>query len=201
MKLVVGLGNPGPKYARNRHNVGFMVVDQLRSLAGFPDWREKFSGEFTKGSVAGEDVVLLKPMTYMNDSGRSVQAAAAFFHVGRDAESEMLVIHDELDVPFGEVRLKIGGGHAGHNGLRSMMDVLGGAFARVRVGIGRPPPAFRGDVADFVLQDFDSLEAATLPDIVNKSADAARQWIDKGATAMNTTNVRPKKPRGQSTDV
>jgi peptidyl-tRNA hydrolase, PTH1 family len=198
MKLVVGLGNPGTKYAKNRHNVGFFAVDELRAMLGLPDWKEKFSGVFTKGSVDGEDVVLLKPMTYMNESGRSVQPAVAFFHT--DMKSDVVVVHDELDIPFGEVRLKIGGGHAGHNGLRSIMAVLGGDFARVRIGIGRPPPGFRGEVADYVLQNFDPVEAATIPDVVAKSVDALRKWVKLGPRAANETNVRAKRPGKQANE-
>jgi len=181
MKLVVGLGNPGTKYARNRHNVGFMVADRLASDFRFPEWKDKFSGRFTKGTIDGDDVVLLEPLTYMNESGKGVQAAVAFFHV--DPKKELVVLHDELDLPFADVRVKVGGGHAGHNGLRSIIGVLGPDFARVRIGIGRPPAGFRGEVADFVLQNFDPVEDATIPDVVTKSIDATRKWLDKGALA------------------
>ncbi len=199
MKLVVGLGNPGPKYAKTRHNAGFFVVDELRALCGFPEWKEKFSGEWSKGTLAGEDVVLLKPMTYMNESGKSVQPAVAFFHVDiKQAATNMLVIHDELDLTFADVRLKVGGGHAGHNGLRSIMSVLGGDFARVRVGIGRPPAGFVGDVADYVLQAFEPVEAAMVSGVVKKGVDASKQWIEKGPLAANATNVRPKKSGRQA---
>jgi PTH1 family peptidyl-tRNA hydrolase len=191
VKLVVGLGNPGSRYARTRHNVGFFAVDEIARAFSFPAWREKFSGEFTKGTLDGEDVVLLKPMTYMNESGRCVQPAVAFFHVAPKGGDELLVLHDELDLPFADVRLKVGGGHAGHNGLRSIIGALGPDFARVRIGIGRPPPGFRGEVADYVLQDFDPVEAATVPDVVAKSVDAVRRWVKRGASAaMNDTNTR-----------
>ena len=197
MKLVVGLGNPGPRYARTRHNGGFLVVDALARAGAFPEWREKFSGELTKGrlSIGGsaEDVALLKPMTYMNDSGRSVQAAVAFFHVAAQGGAELIVVHDELDLAFADVRLKVGGGHAGHNGLRSIIGALGADFARVRVGIGRPPPEFRGEVADFVLQDFDPVEAASVGDVVAKAAKAALRWVEKGPLAANETNARGRK--------
>lgn len=193
MKLVVGLGNPGSRYAKTRHNVGFLVVEELARAASFPEWREKFSGEFTKGRIDGEDVVLLKPQTFMNDSGRSVQAAVAFFHVAAQGGAELVVVHDELDLPFADVRLKVGGGHAGHNGLRSIIGVLGADFARVRVGIGRPPPEFRGEVADFVLQDFDPVEAASVGDVVKKSVQAVRRWVEKGPLAANETNARGRK--------
>lgn len=193
MKLVVGLGNPGSRYAKTRHNIGFLVVEELARAASFPEWREKFSGEFTKGRIEGEDVVLLKPQTFMNDSGRSVQAAVAFFHVAAQGGAELVVVHDELDLPFADVRLKVGGGHAGHNGLRSIIGVLGADFARVRVGIGRPPPEFRGEVADFVLQEFDPVEAATLGDVVKTSVLATRRWVEKGPLAANETNARGRK--------
>ena len=196
MKLIVGLGNPGTKYAKNRHNVGFFVVDDLRASLGLPDWKEKFSGVFTKGSAKGEDVVLLKPLTYMNESGRSVQPAVAFFHA--DVAKELIVIHDELDLPFGDVRLKVAGGHAGHNGLRSIMAVLGGDFTRVRIGIGRPPAGFQGDVADYVLQNFDPIESATMGDIVKKASDATTRWVEHGPLAMNDTNARSKKSGRQA---
>lgn len=193
MKLVVGLGNPGTQYARNRHNVGFMVVEQLASAFGFPTLREKFSGLWSKGTIAGEDVVLLQPMTFMNESGKSVQAATAFFHVDPKSADELLVVHDELDIPFADVRLKVGGGHAGHNGLRSIMGVCGGDFARVRVGIGRPPAGFRGEVADYVLANFDAIEAASLPDVLTKAKDAVTQWVQRGAKAAPNEAGKPKK--------
>jgi PTH1 family peptidyl-tRNA hydrolase len=181
MKLVVGLGNPGTQYARNRHNVGFMVVDRLASDFRFPEWKDKFSGRFTKGTIDGEDVVLLLPLTYMNESGKSIQAACAFFHV--DAKKELVVLHDELEQRFADVRVKIGGGHGGHNGLRSTMGVLGPDFARVRIGIGRPPAGFRGEVADYVLSNFDPVEQASLPDVLGASIEATRAWLHEGPAA------------------
>jgi PTH1 family peptidyl-tRNA hydrolase len=188
--LVVGLGNPGKKYEKNRHNVGFVVADEIRASLGLPDYKEKFSGVFSKG----DDLALLKPMTFMNLSGDSVQPCAAFLKV---AVKDIVVVHDELDLPFGDVRLKQGGGHAGHNGLRSTMERLGSPdFARVRVGIGRPPPGFRGEVADYVLGDFDPVERAELPDVVGRALAAIRRVIQEGiAAAMNVTNARqPAKP-------
>lgn len=189
MLLLVGLGNPGRKYDGNRHNVGFMVVDELARQKGFADFREKFSGVFAKGAVAGEDVVALKPMTFMNLSGDSVQPAAAFHKI---APRDVVVVHDELDVPFGEVRVKVGGGHAGHNGLRSLIDRLGTPdFVRVRVGIGRPPPGFRGEVADYVLSDFDAVERASLSDVVKKAVETVERIAKDGAqAAMNATNAK-----------
>jgi PTH1 family peptidyl-tRNA hydrolase len=191
MALVVGLGNPGKKYGKNRHNVGFMVVDALRERHGLPDFKEKFSGVWSRGPANGNDVVLLKPQTFMNVSGDSVQPASAFFKVD---VSEIVVVHDELDIPFGEVRLKQGGGHAGHNGLRSIIDRMGSPdFVRVRVGIGRPPAGFKGDVADFVLQDFDGVERAEVPDVVTRACDAIDRVLKDGVkAAMNVINTKPK---------
>jgi PTH1 family peptidyl-tRNA hydrolase len=195
MHLVVGLGNPGRKYAKNRHNVGFMVVERLVRSHGLPELKEKFSGVWTKGEVAvgGKRVpiALLEPQTYMNLSGDSVQPAAAFLKV---EPSSVIVVHDELDCPWKDVRLKVGGGHAGHNGLRSIIQRLGTPdFIRVRVGIGRPPPGFKGDVADYVLQDFDSMEAAELPDVVDRATAAVEKILEVGiAPAMNVLNTKEK---------
>ncbi len=191
MLLVVGLGNPGRQYSANRHNVGFMVVDELASACRADGFRAKFNGEYAKGELSGEDVVLLKPQTFMNESGRSLQAALAFF---KPAIDRVLVIHDELDLPFGTIRLKVGGGHAGHNGLRSIMACIGtGEFGRVRFGIGRPPPGFRGEVADWVLSNFDGSERAELPLLLKKAGDTVLEVATRGlATAMNVHNVRPK---------
>jgi PTH1 family peptidyl-tRNA hydrolase len=185
MYLVVGLGNPGKKYERNRHNVGFMAADELRASLGLPDYKEKWNAVWTKG----DDVALLKPQTYMNLSGDSVQPAAAFLKV---PPKDIVVVHDELDLPFGDVRLKQGGGHAGHNGLRSLVDRLGSPdFVRVRIGIGRPPPGFRGEVADYVLQDFDSVEKAELPDVIVRALAATRKVLAEGpAAAMNAVNAK-----------
>jgi PTH1 family peptidyl-tRNA hydrolase len=193
LHLVVGLGNPGKKYERNRHNVGFMVVERLARAHGLPDLKEKFSGVWTKGELAfggaRHPVAVLEPLTYMNLSGDSVQPAAAFLKV---APANVVVVHDELDLPWKDVRLKVGGGHAGHNGLRSIIQRLGTPeFTRVRVGIGRPPPGFKGDVADFVLQDFDAMERAELPDVVDRAAAAVEKVVASGiAAAMNAVNTK-----------
>ena len=193
MYLVVGLGNPGKKYERNRHNVGFMVVERLVRSHGLPDFKEKFSAVWTKGEIAvgggRHPVALLEPQTYMNLSGDSVQPAAAFLKVD---PSHVIVVHDELDLSWRDVRLKVGGGHAGHNGLRSIIQRLGTPeFIRVRVGIGRPPPGFRGDVADYVLADFDALEKSELPDVVDRAVLAIEKVIAEGiAPAMNLVNTK-----------
>jgi PTH1 family peptidyl-tRNA hydrolase len=195
--LVVGLGNPGKKYEKNRHNVGFMAVEHLARTHGMPDFKEKFSGVWTKGDVsvgsARFAVALLKPGTFMNLSGDCVQPAAAFLKV---EPKTIVVVHDELDLAWQDVRLKVGGGHAGHNGLRSMIDRLGSPdFVRVRVGIGRPPPGFKGDVADYVLQNFDSMETAELPEVIDRACAAVELVVSKGPqAAMNAWNGPPARP-------
>jgi PTH1 family peptidyl-tRNA hydrolase len=193
MLLVVGLGNPGREYASHRHNVGFMALDELARKASADAYRDKFSGSYAKAQVGDQQAALLKPMTYMNESGRSVQPAMAFFKV---QPRELLVLHDELDLPFGTVRLKFGGGHAGHNGLRSIMAHVGtGDFGRVRIGIGRPPPGFRGEVADFVLSSFDALERASLDECLKRAAESVLEVATRGFdAAMNARNTRPNKP-------
>jgi PTH1 family peptidyl-tRNA hydrolase len=187
--LVVGLGNPGREYEGNRHNVGFVVVDALREKLGLPDFKAKFGGVWTRGDLAGAPVVLLKPLTYMNLSGDCVQPAAAFFRVPL---SEIIVVHDELDLAWKDVRLKLGGGHAGHNGLRSIIERFGQPdFVRVRIGIGKAPPGFRGDGADWVLSNFDAVERAELPDVVATAIAAIESVVRDGvAAAMKRVNTR-----------
>lgn len=183
--LIVGLGNPGPRYVDNRHNVGFMVLDHLAAEAGIDIGRSKFKGVFGAGTIEGAPIALLKPMTYMNLSGQSVAPAARFFDVD---PSRVVVVHDELDLPFGRLRLKVGGGHGGHNGLRSMFQELGSRdFVRLRVGIGRPQG---GSVSDYVLSDFDGEDAQWLPDLLERSAAALRATLREGPRlAMNTVNA------------
>jgi PTH1 family peptidyl-tRNA hydrolase len=187
--IVVGLGNPGPQYAATRHNLGFMVVDELGARSGSVQFRSKFHGEYAEARVAGGAATLLKPLTYMNDSGRSVQAALAFF---KTPPSELLVVHDELDLEFGELRLKSGGGDAGHRGLKSITQALGTPdYPRLRIGIGKPGPGFRGGGADFVLEGFRPAEKAELGQLVGRAADAVELVAKLGlAAAMNTTNRR-----------
>lgn len=135
MLLIVGLGNPGSQYAHNRHNIGFMAVDAIHRRHGFSPWRRKFQAELADGTLEGEKVILLKPMTYMNESGRSVGEAVRFYKL---APCDVLVLHDELDLPPGKVRMKTGGGHGGHNGLRSITAHIGDGYRRMRLGIGHP---------------------------------------------------------------
>lgn len=185
MFLVVGLGNPGERYAATRHNVGFMVVDELAREA--EPWVQRFRGSFSLLRVGAERVGLLKPQTYMNLSGESVRPAIDFYKISAE---RVLVAHDELDLEFGGVRLKFGGGEAGHRGLRSLSQNLGTRdYHRLRIGIGRPPGDFAGSPADFVLQAFAPAEAGQLDDLVQRSANAARLWIERGAeAAMNEVN-------------
>jgi PTH1 family peptidyl-tRNA hydrolase len=165
--LVVGLGNPGREYARNRHNVGHMVVDELARRHG-AGWRAKFSGQLAEVRIDDHKVALLKPETYMNESGRSVRAAASFFKLEPDA---VLVVHDESDLETGRLQARLGGGLAGHNGLRSVARDLGTPdFLRLRVGVGRPGRGDRRDLADWVLSDFEPHEDAEA--IVARAADA-----------------------------
>lgn len=189
MLLFVGLGNPGKKYESTRHNVGFMAASELVRKESLGDFREKFSGLFLRGNASFGECAVLEPQTFMNLSGDSVQPCAAFLKID---PRDIVVMHDELDIPWGEVRIKQGGGHAGHNGLRSMIERLGTPdFARIRIGIGRPPPGFRGDVADYVLQGFDAMEKAELPGVVAKAVDAAILIGKSGlAAAMNQANAK-----------
>jgi PTH1 family peptidyl-tRNA hydrolase len=190
MWLIVGLGNPGAEYASHRHNVGFMLVDELARELGADPFRAKFSGEIAKARAGAEEILLLKPQTFMNRSGQSVQPAAAFLKV---PVSNVMVIHDELDVPFAELRLKVGGGHAGHNGLRSIIQSLGSPeFVRLRMGIGRPPAGFRGDVADFVLSGFSMDERIALSDVLSRARASVLEVLARGVTpAMNKLNTKP----------
>jgi PTH1 family peptidyl-tRNA hydrolase len=184
--LVVGLGNPGPGYAGNRHNVGFMVVDLLASRMGGKFKAHKTRSEVLEGRLAGTRVVLAKPRTYMNDSGGPVAGLRDFFKVPLD---HVVVVHDELDLPYGGLRLKIGGGDNGHNGLKSLRRSLGsGEFNRVRFGIGRPPG--RMDAAAFVLRDFGAAERKDLELEVDRTADAVEALVTQGLErAQNTFNT------------
>ncbi|MGO8993952.1 MAG: aminoacyl-tRNA hydrolase [Polyangiaceae bacterium] len=192
MHLIVGLGNPGREYEGSRHNAGFLVVDELCRRGGLPDFKEKFSGVWTKGDLFGHPVAVLKPMTYMNLSGDSVQPAAAFLKV---PPAEIIVVHDELDLAWKDVRVKVGGGHAGHNGLRSMIQRLGTPdFVRVRIGIGKPGAGFQGDTADWVLSSFDAMERAEWPDVEARAVLAVKTILEEGtAAAMNLANAKQNK--------
>ena len=180
--LVVGLGNPGPSYAGHRHNIGYMVTDELASRIGSGFRAHKsgradvVEGRLTAPGVPGPRVVLARPRCYMNEVGGPVKALATFYKV---APAQVVAIHDELDIPFDTMRVKLGGGDNGHNGLKSMRSSLGtGDFHRVRVGIGRPPG--RQEVADFVLSDYSSAERKLLPFVIDAGADAVESLVTDG---------------------
>jgi peptidyl-tRNA hydrolase, PTH1 family len=185
MKIVVGLGNPGRKYARTRHNAGFMAVDLLASSLSAEFNQEKHSAFLSKARIDSEGVVLAKPQTYMNDSGRSV---AAILRDTYATAADLIVVHDELDLPLGSVRIKMSGGHGGHNGLRSLIELLGTSdFIRVRLGVGRP--AAGQDAAEYVLSPFAAEERSTASEAVNRAAEAVRAIIVDGPVrAMNMFN-------------
>ena len=177
--LIVGLGNPGPGYAGNRHNAGFMVVDTLATREGGRFKSHKSRADVVEGRVASARAVLAKPRSYMNESGGPVAALRSFFDVPLD---RVVVVHDELDIDFGAIRVKQGGGDGGHNGLRSVTKSLGSNdYLRVRFGIGRPPG--RMDPADFVLRDFSAAERKELPTFLAASADAVASLVARGLGA------------------
>ncbi len=173
MLLLVGLGNPGKKYAANRHNIGFMAADAVQRRYRFPAWRTRFDGELSEGAIGDERMLLLKPMTFMNDSGRAVGYAANFYKI---KPKDVIVMHDELDLAFGKVRAKTGGGLAGHNGLRSINQHLGGPdFRRVRIGIDHP--GHKDLVHGHVLSDFAADESSAVERIVEAIAEAVPYLI------------------------
>ena len=185
MRLFVGLGNPGAKYARNRHNIGFMAVDEIARRHGFAPWRRRFQGETSEGTLGGERVILLKPTTYMNESGNSVQEASSFFKI---EPRDVTVFQDELELPPGKVRVKVGGGIAGHNGLRSISAHIGNEYRRVRLGIGHP--GVKEFVHAHVLSDFakaDSEWVTTLCDAVAEHAGLLAKGSD--ATFANKVHL------------
>ncbi len=168
MQLFVGLGNPGAKYARNRHNIGYMAVDRIAADHGFSPWRGKFQGSISEGRLGQEKVILLKPETFMNLSGQSVGEAMRFYKL---APAEITVFHDELDLAPGKCRVKKGGGHAGHNGLRSIHQHIGADYQRVRIGIGHP--GHKDRVAHYVLHDFARADQDWLDDLLRGISEGA----------------------------
>lgn len=185
--VVVGLGNPGPRYATTRHNLGVMVLEVLLERTGGRLKSHKSGCLVADVSLAGAPVALARPTSYMNESGRPVGQLVRWY---KATPEQVLVIHDELDIPFGEVRVKFGGGVAGHNGLKSVAAHLGTKdFPRVRVGVSRPPG--RQDPADYVLGNFGSSERKDLPEILERAADAVEQVVAEGVErAMNSVNTR-----------
>jgi PTH1 family peptidyl-tRNA hydrolase len=175
------------------------LLDELMRQSGHAQFKKKFLGDLAMGPLGGHECVFLRPGTYMNQSGRSVQPAAAFYRVD---PHDVIVLHDELDLPLGDVRVKVGGGHAGHNGLRSIVQHLGTPdFVRVRMGIGRPPAGFAGEVADYVLSSFGSAERARVPEMIARGANAVLWILTEGVDrAMTETNMRDSggEPGGKS---
>jgi len=177
--LIVGLGNPGPGYAGNRHNAGYMVADELAARIGSRFRAGKFRSVIAEGRLEGTPVTVAKPLTYMNESGGPVAGLRGYYHVD---PAHIVVIHDELDLPSGTIRLKLGGGDNGHNGLRSVSAALGTReYYRVRFGIGRPPG--RMDPAAFVLKDFSAAERKELPFLIDRAADAVEALLRDGLAA------------------
>ena len=194
MKLWVGLGNPGAKYAMNRHNIGFMALDQIASDNGFAPWRSKFQASLTEGNLGGEKVLLLKPETFMNLSGQSVGEAMRFYKLTPD---DVTVFHDELDLAPSKLRLKTGGGHAGHNGLRSIHAHIGDAYHRARLGIGHP--GHKDRVAGFVLSDFAKADQDWLDDVLRGISDGAAELAKgDGSKFLNAVALRVNPPRSSS---
>jgi len=195
MKLFVGLGNPGARYAGNRHNIGFMALDRIAADHGFGPWKKAFHGLVAEGRLGEEKMLLLKPETFMNLSGQSVQAALAFHKLPL---ADVTVFHDELDLAPGKMRVKQGGGHAGHNGLRSIHGHLGEAYGRVRLGIGHP--GHKDAVADYVLHDFAKADAVWLDDLLRGISDGAVALAAGDATRfMNAVALRTAPPRSSTT--
>lgn len=193
MLLLVGLGNPGEKYQRHRHNVGCMAIDSIASAHGFSPARRKFQGDIREGDLGGTKVIALKPSTFMNDSGQSVGAAMRFYKL---TPADVVVFHDELDLAPGKIKAKLGGGNAGHNGLRSIDEHIGNDFRRVRIGIGHPGDKTR--VTGHVLGDFAKADhewLAPLLAAIAKSAPFLVEGDARFATAVAQALTPPKEPR------
>ncbi len=191
MKLIVGLGNPGAKYAQNRHNIGFMALDRIAADHGFGPWKSKHQGSVSEGRFGSDRAVLLKPETYMNKSGDSVGAAMRFYKL---EPGDVVVLHDEIDLAPGKVKWKIGGGHAGHNGLRSIHAHIGPDYARVRLGVGHP--GHKDAVPGYVLRDFPKADADWLDDVLRGCSDGAPYLArGDGAKFLNAVALRVSPPR------
>lgn len=194
MKLFAGLGNPGVAYARHRHNIGFMAVDRIAADHGLSPWRTRFQGLASEGLLDGEKVVLLKPGTFMNRSGQSVGEAMRFYKL---EPADIVVFHDELDLAPGKLRLKQGGGHAGHNGLRSIHEHIGDAYGRVRMGIGHP--GHKDAVAGYVLHDFGKADRDWLDDLLGGISEGATALASgDGPKFLNTVALRVAPPRSST---
>jgi PTH1 family peptidyl-tRNA hydrolase len=194
MRLIVGLGNPGAKYARNRHNIGFMALDMIAANHGFAPWKGKHNGSVSEGRFGSARAVLLKPETFMNNSGQSVQAAMRFYKV--DPE-DVVVLHDEIDLAPGKVKYKMGGGHAGHNGLRSIHQHIGPEYGRVRLGVGHP--GHKDRVPGYVLHDFGRADQDWLDDVLRGCSDGAPDLAaGDSAKFMNAVGMRVSPQRSST---
>lgn len=186
MKLIVGLGNPGAKYSKHRHNIGFMALDRIATDHGFPAWKGKHQGAISEGRFGADRAVLLKPETFMNNSGQSVQAAMRFYKLEPE---DVVVLHDEIDLAPGKVKHKVGGGHAGHNGLRSVHAHIGPDYARVRLGVGHP--GHKDRVPSYVLHDFTKTDEDWLDDVLRGVSDGAPYLVTGDAAKfMNAVGLR-----------
>lgn len=200
VQLIVGLGNPGAKYAGNRHNVGFMAVDEIWRQYEFLAWRSKFQSSISDGRIDDQKVLLLKPETFMNRSGDAVAQAVKFYKL---SAADVIVFHDEIDLAPGKIRVKSGGGHAGHNGLRSLQAHIGDGFTRVRIGVGHPGQ--KDSVPGYVLQDFPKSDQAWLPDLLKDIAESAPHLVSGNHSgfmnliAQKRGDRAPKPPRVHST--
>jgi PTH1 family peptidyl-tRNA hydrolase len=195
MQIFVGLGNPGAKYARNRHNIGFMVVDEIATDHGFTLWKSQFQGQVSSGNLGSEKVLLLKPTTFMNLSGQAVGEAMRFYKL---TPADVTVFHDELDLAPSKVRVKMSGGHAGHNGLRSIHQHIGEHYRRVRLGIGHP--GHKDRVAGYVLSDFAKAEAGWLDDVTRGCSDGAKELASGEAPRfLNAVSLRTAPARSSIT--
>lgn len=202
MLLLVGLGNPGPGYTNHRHNIGFRAVDAIAARHGFKPWRAKFDGEIAEGEVGGERILALKPMTYMNLSGNSVAAAARFYKIPPE---NIVVIHDEIELAPGKIRVKRGGGNAGHNGLKSLDAAIGADYWRVRLGVGRPERAVSDAdpeaVSNWVLRDFPKADRPWVENLVEAVAEYFPLLAARDDTKfMNRVTLAMKPPAPAKTD-
>lgn len=191
MKLIVGLGNPGGKYTRHRHNIGFMAVDRIAADHGFGPWKSRFQGSCSDGHLGGQKVLLLKPQTFMNKSGQSVGEAMRFYKV---SPTDVIVFHDEIDLAPAKLRVKSGGGHAGHNGLRSIHAHIGPEYTRVRMGVGHP--GHKDLVPGYVLHDFARADQAWLENMLSGVSDGADHLaLGDAGKFMNAVSLRTAPPR------
>ena len=189
MKVIVGLGNPGVHYRRSRHNIGFQVVDRLAKANDILVCTKRLNTHYGTGQIESQEVALAKPMTFMNRSGEAVKRLVNFFQIGLE---DLIVIHDDLDLSFGRLRFKRRGGDGGHQGVRSIIEWVGGnSFLRLKVGIGRPPKGM--DPAEYVLSDFDQTEQPRLDDILTQAAEALKVMLLEGIqAAMNQCQKKGK---------